>query len=143
MAYVAFLAELLVAVSEAESSAENSGRIFILAALLCECCHIMLHSPAQDATVEIQCLRSVFMTAGKSIQRADAHLSAVLAKCLRDSFTDSNRSADVRQALLALIEFRASAWKLGVAQQRYYCVHDGGAAVTDGHSGCSGAAPLQ
>ncbi|XP_075559064.1 uncharacterized protein LOC142590619 isoform X1 [Dermacentor variabilis] len=142
-AYVAFLAELLAAVSGAQSSAENSGRIFSLAALLCECCHIMLRSPAQDATAEIQCLRSVFMTAGKSIQRADAQLSAALAKCLRDSFTDSNRSADVRQALLELIEFRASGWKLGAAQQRYYCAHDGGAAVTDGNSGCSGLAPLQ
>ncbi|XP_072146250.1 uncharacterized protein [Dermacentor andersoni] len=142
-AYVAFLAELLAAVSGAESSAENSGRIFSLAALLCECCHIMLRSPAQDATAEIQCLRSVFMTAGKSVQRADAQLSAALAKCLRDSFMDSSRSADVRQALLELIEFRASGWKLGAAQQRYYCAHDGGAAVTDGHSGCSGVAPLQ
>ncbi|XP_075559065.1 uncharacterized protein LOC142590619 isoform X2 [Dermacentor variabilis] len=93
--------------------------------------------------IKIQCLRSVFMTAGKSIQRADAQLSAALAKCLRDSFTDSNRSADVRQALLELIEFRASGWKLGAAQQRYYCAHDGGAAVTDGNSGCSGLAPLQ
>ncbi|XP_070379219.1 MIF4G domain-containing protein B-like [Dermacentor albipictus] len=142
-AYVAFLAELLAAVSGAESSAQNSGRIFSLAALLCECCHIMLRSPAQDAAAEIQCLRSLCMTAGKSIQRADAHLSAALAKCLRDSFMDSSRSADVRQALLELIELRASGWKLGAAQQRYYCAHDGGAAVTDGHSGCSGVAPLQ
>ncbi|XP_037571837.1 MIF4G domain-containing protein B-like [Dermacentor silvarum] len=131
MAYVTFLAELLAAVSEIKSSDENCGRIFCLAALLCDCCLIMLHSPAQDTSAEMQCLRVVFMTAGKSIQRAAPYLSKSLATCLRNSFMDSNRSAGVRQALLELIEFRASGWKLGAAQQLYYSAHDSGAAVTD------------
>lgn len=52
-AYVTFLAELLAAVSRMESSDKISGRIFCLAALLCECCHIMLRSPAQDTTAEV------------------------------------------------------------------------------------------
>ncbi|XP_037572357.1 uncharacterized protein LOC119454524 [Dermacentor silvarum] len=116
-AYVTFLAELLAAVSRMESSDKISGRIFCLAALLCECCHIMLRSPAQDTTAEMNCLRFVFMTAGSSIQRAAPHLSTALGKCLRDSFMDSNRSDDVRQALLGLIELRVSGWKLCTAQQ--------------------------
>ncbi|KAH7981569.1 hypothetical protein HPB49_025545 [Dermacentor silvarum] len=130
-AYVTFLAELLAAVSRMESSDKISGRIFCLAALLCECCHIMLRSPAQDTTAEMNCLHFVFMTAGSSIQRAAPYLSTALGKCLRDSFMDSNRSADVRQALLELIELRVSGWKLGTAQQLCYSANDSGAAVTD------------
>ncbi|XP_049515222.1 CBP80/20-dependent translation initiation factor isoform X2 [Dermacentor silvarum] len=128
-AFVSFLAGLLTAIpGKGKRSAVgtcHSGHIFCLAALLCESCKFIIHSPDLEWHTQIECLRSALKTAGKTAERAAPARMAALVACLRDEFLTPDASAETRLTLLELIELRASGWKFSAQQQLYYAAHSG------------------
>ncbi|XP_049522856.1 uncharacterized protein LOC125945232 [Dermacentor silvarum] len=132
-ALVSFLAELLGAISERGSvvGTKLSGRAFCLAAMLCECCKVMLDMMTQDDAAELECLHFALKTAGRGAERAAPLRVSELAKCLRDRFLAEQCPPEARMALLELLELRASGWKMEEPQERYYTEDAGGAQRTD------------
>lgn len=132
-ALVSFLAELLGAISERGNvvGTKLCGRAFCLAAMLCECCKVMLDMMTQDDAAELECLHFALKTAGKGAERAAPLRVSELAKCMRDRFLAEECPPEARMALLELLELRASGWKMEAPQERYYTEDAGGAKRTD------------
>ncbi|KAL1470439.1 hypothetical protein MTO96_040436 [Rhipicephalus appendiculatus] len=113
-AFVSFMATLLSAIPGKGTAASvgscHSGHIFCIAALLCESCKLVMHSPDLDYKTK----------PAKLPHEVPPARMAALVACLRDAFLSSDVPEGNRPALLELIELRASGWKLSLEQQLHY-----------------------
>lgn len=119
-AYVAFVAELLVAATGARVRTSSAGtppfsttreRAYCLAMLLCDCCQEMLRWPAQDMQEEMACLRVALTFAGRVAELMAPDRMSILFLWLRAACYDHQFPPDVRNITRELANLRCLGWK--------------------------------
>ncbi|XP_077548503.1 uncharacterized protein LOC144161776 [Haemaphysalis longicornis] len=121
-AYVAFVAELLVAVTGTRVRtpvgtrrfSTTRERAYCLAMLLCDCCQETLRFPAQDVQdmqEEVDCLRAALTLAGGVADLVAPDRMDIMFHWLRASCFDHQFSPDARDVTREIANLRCLGWK--------------------------------
>lgn len=121
-AYVAFVAELLVAVTGAKVRtpvgtrrfSTTRDRAYCLAMLLCECCQETLRWPAQDMQdmqEEMECLRAALTSAGRVADQVASDRMEIMFHWLRAACFDHQFTPDARDVAREIANLRCLGWK--------------------------------
>ncbi|XP_076310089.1 MIF4G domain-containing protein-like isoform X1 [Tachypleus tridentatus] len=130
IAYITFLAwlylwlksrhrQILVANGPSGTPAA-ADRSLSLVMLLYECCKLILQPPSVTCLAEIECLRFVLTSIGQQLEQDSPQRMQHLVAHMRDAFINPSISAQIRKALLELVELHASKWQLDLPQSMYY-----------------------